>query len=142
VAVLDIAPERLRHAAGLGLAAATATTRAPVVFECSGAVDAPATAIGLTEPGGLIVFAGLPETPTTLDFKPLVLQELRAVGTVSHRTQADLVPALAFLAAHAGHARRLITARIPLAATVPDGIEAMASPDGRRHGKILVRVGA
>ena len=148
VTVLDIATERLRHAEALGLTAVPVGAApefdgaAAVVFECSGASDAPATAIRLTEPGGLIVFAGLPERPSTLDWKPLVLRELRTVGTVSHRTEADLVPALGFLAAHAADARRLVTARIPLAATVPGGIQELASADGRRHGKILVRVGA
>jgi (R,R)-butanediol dehydrogenase / meso-butanediol dehydrogenase / diacetyl reductase len=144
VTVLDVAAERLRHAASLGLDTAPAgePAQAQVVFECSGAAEAPATAIDLAEPGGLIVFAGLPESPSTLDWKPLVLRELRTVGTVSHRTQADLVPALSFLAAHAAQARRLVTARIPLDATVPLGIEALAGPDRRRHGKILVRVGA
>jgi (R,R)-butanediol dehydrogenase/meso-butanediol dehydrogenase/diacetyl reductase len=144
VTAVDVAAERLHHAASLGLDTASpgAATPAPVVFECSGAAEAPASAIAMTEPGGLIVFAGLPESPSTVDWKPLVLRELRTVGTVSHRTQADLVPAMAFLAAHPAQARRLVTARIPLDATVPLGIEALAGPDRRRHGKILVRVGA
>jgi (R,R)-butanediol dehydrogenase/meso-butanediol dehydrogenase/diacetyl reductase len=143
VTVLDIAAERLRHASALGLttvSSAAAAGPAAVVFECSGASEAPSAAVRLAEPGGLIVFVGLPEAPSTLDFKPLVLRELRTVGAVSHRTQADLVPALSFLAGHAAHARRLITARIPLEATVADGIEVLASSAARRHGKILVRV--
>jgi (R,R)-butanediol dehydrogenase/meso-butanediol dehydrogenase/diacetyl reductase len=144
VTVLDVADERLRHAGALGLTAVRAENdagAAEIVFECSGAADAVATAIRLAEPGGLIVFVGLPEAPSTLDIKPLVLQEIRTVGAVSHRTQADLVPALGFLAAHPADARRLITARIPLEATVAQGIEVLASPAARRHGKILVRVG-
>jgi (R,R)-butanediol dehydrogenase/meso-butanediol dehydrogenase/diacetyl reductase len=142
VMVTDVAAERLAHAADLGLTTGPESDDppAPVVFECSGASEAPAAAIARTEPGGLIVFAGLPESPSTLDLKPMVLREIRTVGTVSHRTQADLVPALAFLAAHAEKARRLITARIPLADTVPRGIEALAGPDRRRQCKILVRV--
>jgi (R,R)-butanediol dehydrogenase/meso-butanediol dehydrogenase/diacetyl reductase len=143
VTVLDVAAERIAHAAALGFAAVAAEERAgpaAVVFECSGASEAPAAAIRMAEPGGLIVFVGLPETPSTLDFKPLVLRELRTVGAVSHRTRADLVPALGFLAAHPADARRLITARIPLEATVPEGIEVLASPAARAHGKILVRV--
>jgi (R,R)-butanediol dehydrogenase/meso-butanediol dehydrogenase/diacetyl reductase len=147
VTVLDVAAERLRHAISLGLDAVPARmaaeiTPAQVVFECSGAVDAPSSAIGMVEPGGLVVLAGLPESLSSVDWKPLVLREVRIVGTVSHRTRADLVPALAFLAAHATDAQRLVTARIPLAATVPEGIEALAAPEGRRHGKILIRVGA
>jgi len=141
VTVADVSAQRLAHAAELGLRGLPIADAepAPAVFECSGAAAAPATAIALTEPGGLIVFAGLPESPVTLDLKPLVLREIRTVGTVSHRTEADLVPALAFLAAHAETARRLITARIPLADTVPRGIEALAAPD-RRQCKILVHV--
>jgi (R,R)-butanediol dehydrogenase/meso-butanediol dehydrogenase/diacetyl reductase len=143
VTVLDIAAERIAHANALGFPAVTTEARAEpaaVVFECSGAGTAPATAIRLAEPGGLVVCVGLPEQPTTLDFKSLVLREVRTVGAVSHRTRADLVPALGFLAAHPESARRLITARIPLEATVPDGIEVLASPAARAHGKILVRV--
>ncbi|HEY0530548.1 MAG TPA: alcohol dehydrogenase catalytic domain-containing protein [Actinoplanes sp.] len=142
VTVLDIVPERIAHASALGLAAATDARAAPaaVVFECSGASEAPATAIRLAEPGGLVVFVGLPEKPSMLDVKPLVLREVRTIGAVSHRTRADLVPALGFLAAHPDSARRLITARIPLEATVPNGIEVLASPAARVHGKILVRV--
>jgi (R,R)-butanediol dehydrogenase / meso-butanediol dehydrogenase / diacetyl reductase len=141
VTVSDVSAERLAQAAELGLPGAPATELEPaaVVFECSGAAAAPAVAIGLTEPAGLIVFAGLPESPVTVDLKPLVLQEIRTIGTVSHRTQADLVPAIAFLAAHGEAARRLITARIALADTVALGLDALAAPD-RRQCKILVRV--
>jgi (R,R)-butanediol dehydrogenase/meso-butanediol dehydrogenase/diacetyl reductase len=143
VTVVDVADERRAHAAALGLDATTgAAPPAEVVFECSGAAEAPAAAIEMTEPGGLIVFAGLPESLSTIDLKPMVLRELRTVGTVSHRTRADLVPALAFLAAHGEQARRLVTARIPLESTVPLGIKALAGPDRRRHCKVLVRVGA
>jgi (R,R)-butanediol dehydrogenase/meso-butanediol dehydrogenase/diacetyl reductase len=145
VTVLDVAAERLGHATSLGLdaapaAAAAEIAEAQVVFECSGAVDGPSSAIRMAEPGGLIVLAGLPESLSTVDWKPVVLRELRIVGTVSHRTEADLVPALAFLAAHPTDAQRLVTGRIPLAATVPEGIAVLATPEGRRHGKILVRV--
>jgi (R,R)-butanediol dehydrogenase/meso-butanediol dehydrogenase/diacetyl reductase len=113
---------------------------APVVFECAGAPAAPGTAFGLAEPGGLVVLMGLSESPSTVDFSTVVLREIRVIGSMSHLAEADLAPALAFLAAHGDEARRLVTARIPLDDTVTRGLDILAGPGGADHTKILVQV--
>ncbi len=143
VTLLDVSDERCEHARSLGFRAATPdhAEQAPVVFECSGASRAPNDAVGLTESGGLVVLAGLPEEPSTVDFNPVVLREIRLVGSMSHLAQDDMAPALRFLAAHADEASQLITARIPLERTVADGLEVLVGPDRARHAKVLVRVG-
>ncbi|HEX6467547.1 MAG TPA: alcohol dehydrogenase catalytic domain-containing protein [Streptosporangiaceae bacterium] len=151
VRLLDVAPERVRHANDLGLEARlisaaersanlVAEPPAPVVFECSGAAEAPALAISLAAPGGLAVLAGLPESHTTVDFTTVVLREVRVVGTISQLAHADMAPALSFLSRHAGLAERLVTARIPLIAAVEQGLDVLAGPEGGRHAKVLVRV--
>jgi hypothetical protein len=60
---------------------------------------------------------------------------------MSHQADADLRPALDFLATHAAGARRLITARVALPAAVTGGLDVLAGPDRGRHTKILVRAG-
>jgi (R,R)-butanediol dehydrogenase/meso-butanediol dehydrogenase/diacetyl reductase len=146
VTLLDIAPQRLRHAGELGFqaldvgAAETITLQAPVVFECSGADAAPDAAFRLAEPGGLVVLTGLPESPSTVDFTVVVLREVHVVGSMSHLADADMAPALSLLAEHAEEASRIVTARVPLGATVEQGLEVLAGPERARHAKMLVRV--
>jgi threonine dehydrogenase-like Zn-dependent dehydrogenase len=135
---------RLERARALGLRTvddAGDAAGAPVVYECSGAVAAAARAPLLAVPGGTVVFAGLPGAPVPVDMADVVLREIRLVGSMSHRRDADLVPAIAFLAAHGAESRQLITARIPLRDTVSRGLEALAGPDRGQHVKILVKVG-
>jgi (R,R)-butanediol dehydrogenase/meso-butanediol dehydrogenase/diacetyl reductase len=139
VTVTDVAEPRLRMATRLGFGT-TASEPAPVVFECAGAPAAPGTAFGLAEPGGLVVLMGLSETPSTVDFSVVVLREIRVIGSMSHLAEADLAPALAFLAAHEDAARQLVTARIPLRDTVSRGLDVLAGPEGAEHAKILVQV--
>lgn len=139
VIVTDVADRRLRRATELGFATETAG-QVPVVYECAGAPAAPAAAFDLAEPGGLVVLMGLSETPSTVDFTGVVLREIRVVGSMSHLADADLAPALEFLATHGDEAAQLVTARIPLDATVHSGLEVLAGPAGARHAKILVQV--
>lgn len=139
VTVTDVAGTRLRRAAELGFGT-DAGDPAPVVFECAGAPDAPATAFARAEPGGLVVLVGLSETPSTVDFSVVVLREIRVIGSMSHLAAEDLAPALDFLAAHEDEAATLVTARIPLEDTVTRGLDVLAGPGGAEHTKILVRV--
>lgn len=139
VTVTDVAESRLRMARRLGFTTG-AVEPAPVVFECAGAPAAPATAFGLAQPGGLVVLIGLSETLGPVDLNAVVLREIRVIGSMSHLADADLAPALAFLAAHADEARQLVTARIPLADTVSRGLDVLAGPAGAEHAKILVEV--
>jgi (R,R)-butanediol dehydrogenase/meso-butanediol dehydrogenase/diacetyl reductase len=139
VSVVDVAESRLRRAAGLGFTT-EAKAQVPVVFECAGAPAAPGAAFDTAEPGGLVVLMGLSETPGTVDFAGVVLREVRVVGSMSHLADADLAPALEFLASHTDEAARLVTARIPLDETVHYGLDVLAGPEGAQHAKILVQV--
>lgn len=139
VSVIDVAEFRVRKASRLGFAT-VARSHVPVVFECAGAPAAPAAAFRHAEPGGLVVLMGLSETPSTVDFSSVVLREIRVTGSMSHLADEDLAPALEFLAAHEDEAASLVTARIPLEATVESGLDVLAGPGGAEHTKILVRV--
>jgi threonine dehydrogenase-like Zn-dependent dehydrogenase len=139
VTISDVAQPRLRRAAELGFEVGS-DQPAPVVFECAGAPAAPGVALSLTERSGTIVLVGLSDTPSTVDFRVLVGRELRMIGSSSHLTEPDLVPALEFLAGHGEEAARIVTARIPLEATVERGFDVLAGPGGAEHAKILVRV--
>jgi (R,R)-butanediol dehydrogenase/meso-butanediol dehydrogenase/diacetyl reductase len=140
VTVIDVAEPRLRRAADLGFGTGP-NPRAPVVFECAGAPAAPVAAIEAAEPSGLIVLIGLSGTPSTVDFRIVVGRELRVIGSSSHLPDADLAPALDFLADHGDEAASLVTARIPLGDTVTRGFDVLAGPEGAMHVKILVRIG-
>ncbi|WP_183062043.1 alcohol dehydrogenase catalytic domain-containing protein [Motilibacter peucedani] len=146
VTVLDVAEERLAHAASLGLDARPVDEGvrggASVVLECSGAAPAVSAAVGLAEPGGTVVLLGLPERPVELDVTDVVLREVHVVGSMSHLADADLAPALAFLARNAELAAKVVTAVVPLDAAVSGGLEALVGSDRARHAKILVAVGA
>ncbi|MEO3853811.1 alcohol dehydrogenase catalytic domain-containing protein [Acrocarpospora sp. B8E8] len=148
VTVLDIAKERIRHAAGLGLAALEVTEaraagiQAPVVIECSGAASAGDAAVRFAEPGGVVVIVGLPGGPSTLDLADVALREIRIIGSMSHLADADMTPAMEILAAHGERAGRIVTARVALAETVSHGLDVLVGPGRDRHAKILVRVHA
>jgi len=144
VTVLDVARPRLEHARRLGLAARRADRRrrqrVPVVMECSGTAQGLAEAVMHADSGGTVVLAGLPEGPVPVDIADLVRREVRLVGTMSHLSDLDLVPALDLLAEFAGEARELITDRIALEETVSRGLGVLAGKGGAAHAKILVRV--
>ncbi|GII32998.1 alcohol dehydrogenase catalytic domain-containing protein [Planotetraspora mira] len=146
VTVLDIAKERIRHAADLGFEAREVTDartsglQAPIVIECSGAAVAGDTAIRLAEPGGVVVIVGLPGGPSSLDLADVALREIRIVGSMSHLADTDMVPAMEILAAHSERAERIVTSRIALADTVTHGFDVLVGPERDRHAKILVKV--
>lgn len=142
--LIDVAAPRLAHARALGFTAyrpGGVDAELPLVFECSGAPQGIDTAIRCTEPGGRVVLAGLPAAPSPVDVAAVVLRELRLVGSMSHLVDTDLRPAVDFLATHTDEAARLVTARVPLADTVPGGLDVLAGTDRGDHAKILVQVG-
>jgi (R,R)-butanediol dehydrogenase / meso-butanediol dehydrogenase / diacetyl reductase len=163
VALVDVSPPRLEHARRLGLDAWAASEVYPqdihqfgraaqgagsappaltatAVFECSGAHEALGEAVHLVDPGGVLVLAGIPSAPVSLDSSVVVLRELRLVGSMSHLPEADLAPAVEFLARHSTVADQLITGRIPLEATVERGLDELSGPAAPHHAKILVQV--
>ncbi|MGP4111351.1 alcohol dehydrogenase catalytic domain-containing protein [Streptomyces sp. 4N509B] len=151
VTVVDVADERLRVAAGLGLrvgaeAEAVAVAGeggegADAALECSGSADGFALSCRAVRPGGVVGLAGLPARPVPFDVTDAAHRELTLVGSMSHQAEADLAPALGFLAAHAETARRLVTARVPLRRAVADGLDVLGGPRRGAHTKILIDAG-
>jgi (R,R)-butanediol dehydrogenase/meso-butanediol dehydrogenase/diacetyl reductase len=146
VTLLDVAEERIGHAAALGFEARDVTEalaaglRAPVVIECSGATPAGDAAVRLAEPGGIVVLVGLPGAPSSLDLADVALREIRLAGSMSHLADADMAPAMEILAAHGERSSGIVTARIPLAETVTAGLDVLVGPNRDHHAKVLVRV--
>jgi (R,R)-butanediol dehydrogenase/meso-butanediol dehydrogenase/diacetyl reductase len=133
-------PGRLAPARALGLAEHDA---GPVdtALECSGTAAGFTLACGAVRPGGTVGLAGLPAAPVPFDVSAAAHRELTVAGSMSHQTDADLRPALDFLAAHARAARTLITGRVTLETAVTDGLDVLAGPQRGRHTKILVQAG-
>ncbi|RKN37783.1 alcohol dehydrogenase catalytic domain-containing protein [Streptomyces hoynatensis] len=149
VTVTDTAAQRLAVCAALGLDPLPVADGAPageyggadVVLECSGTGPGFDLACRAARPGGTVGLAGLPERPVPFDVAAAAHRELTLVGSMSHQTDADLRPALDFLAGHAEEAATLITGRVELPDAVRDGLDVLAGPDRGRHIKILVRAG-
>jgi threonine dehydrogenase-like Zn-dependent dehydrogenase len=53
------------------------------VVDATNAVDVPAAALRLVEPGGRVVYVGLAGRPSTIDTRTLVLEDVTAVGILS-----------------------------------------------------------
>lgn len=146
VTLVDVAQPRLAHAEAMGFRAVHSddpdldALEVPLALECSGAVSAPDRAVRLVARGGLVVLTGLPGEASPIDIDRVVLREVRLTGSMSHQAEADMAPALAFLAEHAEEAARIVTARVPLEAAVPEGLDALVGPEAARHAKILVQV--
>ena len=152
VTVADTEPARLAIAEALGLrplpvgpgsgdGPAAEYGGADVVLECSGTGPGFALACRAARPGGTVGLAGLPDRPVPFDVAAAAHRELTLAGSMSHQTDADLRPALDFLAGHAEEAGRLITGRVELPHAVREGLDTLAGPDRGRHIKILVRAG-
>jgi len=110
----------------------------PAVFDCTGAPEAVGLAMPLVSPGGRIVVVGFPATPGSVDLAQLALREISLVGTMSHLVASDFPRAVRLLVSGDLRAGDLITGRIPLADTVPRGLDRLAGPDRQEQIKILV----
>ncbi|SDU68267.1 zinc-dependent alcohol dehydrogenase [Jiangella alkaliphila] len=80
--------ESLRFARSLGFAHAWTEDELPdlpydAVVDATNAARLPALAADLVEPGGRVVYIGLSATPSTLDTRTLVLDDVTAVGILS-----------------------------------------------------------
>ncbi len=53
------------------------------MIDASNAVELPALALELVEPGGRLVYIGLAATPSAIDTRTLVLKDVTAVGVLS-----------------------------------------------------------
>jgi (R,R)-butanediol dehydrogenase / meso-butanediol dehydrogenase / diacetyl reductase len=113
----------------------------PTVIDCTGAPQVVGLALPFVAPGGRIVVAGLPAEPGSLDLADLALREISIVGTMSHLGRTDFRRAVELLASGEVRAAELLTKRISLADTVPQGLDCLAGPDGQEQIKILVSPG-
>ncbi len=145
VTVVDVVPDRLRLAAGLG--AADTLLPGPdaplaellrergvgpaVVYEVVGAARTVAGALEAVMPGGRVVLVGLHDDPRTLDLRRVTAGEVDLVGTKAHACGADLPEALRLLGSRSGRWTDVAPALLPLERLVEDGILAMAE---RRSG--------
>lgn len=112
----------LAAARGLGLAArpveALARREWDVVVECTGAADGLRTALQCVRPRGVVVLKSTYAAPPTIDLAPIVIDEIRVVGSRC----GPFDEALKLLAEQAVQVEPLICARYPLSR----GVEAFA----------------
>ncbi len=88
VHVLGHTEASLAFARQLGLDGAWSAPQLPplhfdAVIDASNAVELPALALELVEPGGRLVYIGLAATPSAIDTRTLVLKDVTAVGVLS-----------------------------------------------------------
>lgn len=88
VHVLGLPGRMLDFARGLDLAGVWAAEELPelpfhAVVDASGSSELPALALDLVEPGGRVVYIGLPVVPSPIDARALTLKDVTAVGILS-----------------------------------------------------------
>jgi (R,R)-butanediol dehydrogenase/meso-butanediol dehydrogenase/diacetyl reductase len=117
----------------------TGGERVDVAFECVGHEAAFATALRATGKGGRIVLVGLVPQPVPVNLLTLLAHEKEIIGSSAYT--GEFPEAIALLARGAVRVEPLITARVPLARALSDGLQALLRPqDG--HVKILVTPGS
>lgn len=132
-------PRTLKLAESLGLKtlpvdAVTPNADHDVVIEATGAPAGLALAQQLVRPRGTIVLKSTFAGGSDIDLAPLVIHEIRVIGSRCGPFDA----ALELLAAGRIRVKPLITARFPLA----QGAEAFAAAAKPEHVKVLIDVGA
>lgn len=144
VTVADVAPTRLAMAGGTGVDTLDLTGDPPDdkwehIVDCTGSPTALGTALDLLAPGGTVLLAGLPPSPSEFDVARAVLKEATLRTALGHTVHEDLAPAVRLLEREVLTADTLVTDRIDLADTVELGLAALAGPARDRHLKVLVR---
>lgn len=94
-----------------------------LVLEASGGVRVTPVAIHAARKGGRIVLVGLPVAPTQFNFFDVVATEKEIIGSLSHIYDEDYATAVRWLGDGRIQAEPLISARIPLARIIPDGLD-------------------
>jgi threonine dehydrogenase-like Zn-dependent dehydrogenase len=108
--------------------------RAGMVVDATGSPAGLARALSLVEPRGTVVLKTTTATPMTIDLTPVVIHELRVIGSRC----GDLEQAIALLAAGRVDPRPLIAARYPLA----DGPRAIDQASRRGTLEVILEMGA
>jgi (R,R)-butanediol dehydrogenase/meso-butanediol dehydrogenase/diacetyl reductase len=106
--------ETLRRWAGVG---------PDLVLEASGGTAVTPVAIEAARKGGRIVLVGLPVAATTFNFFHVVATEKEILGSLSHIYDEDYATAVRWLGDGRVQAEPLITARVPLADLIEDGLQ-------------------
>jgi 2-desacetyl-2-hydroxyethyl bacteriochlorophyllide A dehydrogenase len=101
VDVVGVRPEQLRLAADLGARNTYRPDEVPdrgyeAVIDLSTAREAPARAIEIVEPAGIVVLGGIAEEPSLLDTRRVVLRDVTVVGILA--ASAGLEAAIEMLA--------------------------------------------
>ena len=110
----DDVPARVKEALGHSSHRGYESSRARVVFECSGAGQVVGPAITeLVTPGGTIVMVALFERPVTIDPNPLVRKEVSLIGSYAY-TAEDWKQAFALLVEERVDVLATVTHRVPL----------------------------
>ncbi len=109
---------------------------ADVAFECAGVDSVLAGCVAAVKARGTVVNVAIWSHPATLDMIPLVLKEVRLVGTICYA--GDHQPVIDLLNAGKLSVDRFITRRIDLDDLVKGGLQTLLDGTGD-HIKILVR---
>jgi (R,R)-butanediol dehydrogenase/meso-butanediol dehydrogenase/diacetyl reductase len=94
-----------------------------LVLEASGGVAVTPVAIDSARKAGRIVLVGLPIAPTQYNFFNIVATEKEIIGSLSHVYDEDYATAVRWLGDGRVLAEPLISARVPLARLIPDGLD-------------------
>jgi (R,R)-butanediol dehydrogenase / meso-butanediol dehydrogenase / diacetyl reductase len=106
-----------------------------VAFECAGKDAALAGCLESVRPNGTVVNVAISGRPMSVDLLPLILKEIRLVGSICYANDHQAV--IDVLAEHPFPVAEFVTGRIPLADLVEQGIRPLAE-DNESHVKILV----
>jgi (R,R)-butanediol dehydrogenase/meso-butanediol dehydrogenase/diacetyl reductase len=94
-----------------------------LVLEASGGATVTPVAIMAARKGGRIVLVGLPVAPTSFNFFHVVATEKEIIGSLSHIYDEDYAAAVRWLGDGRVLAEPLISAHVPLANMIIDGLE-------------------
>ncbi|MCQ4080878.1 2,3-butanediol dehydrogenase [Streptomyces sp. RB6PN25] len=114
----------------------TGGTGADVAFECAGANAALASCVNAVKARGTVVNVAIWGHPATLDMLPIVLKEVRLVGTICYA--GDHQPVIDLLRKGKLSVEQFITKRIDLDDLIAEGFQALVDGTGDQV-KILVR---
>jgi (R,R)-butanediol dehydrogenase/meso-butanediol dehydrogenase/diacetyl reductase len=94
-----------------------------LVLEASGGVAVTPVAIDSARKAGRIVLVGLPIAPSQYNFFNIVATEKEIIGSLSHVYDEDYATAVRWLGDGRVLAEPLISARVPLARLIADGLD-------------------
>src|SRR5262245_10074271 len=112
---------------------------AALVFEAAGTATSLLTAVDAARKGGTVVLLGVHHEPVALDWRRVLMNEQRIIGSIIYRRD-DFADAIGILASGTIDLDRHVTGTIPLADIVPRGFVDLIDRRSQ-HVKIQVRPG-